>query len=203
MNANFKKLALFVATAAALAATGDVRAEAATASDTVAPYNTALNAAVNLDFRIRIPSFLFFQVGSAAGTIDQIDFVQTAAGVPLNSPVAGSSTVAVTLRGNSGPISITPANNSAGLGLGTGTPADGYISYADIAGAVTAGDATLASPALTNAGGTPVNVPVSAGQVTNKTATWTFTYTPTSIPAAGDYGTQTNGGRVTYTASMP
>lgn len=203
MKAKLTQLALLSAmTVAALSAT-EVRAASNTQADTVAPYSTALNAPVDLDFRIRIPAFLFFQVGTAGATVDQVDFTPTPTEVQNSTAVVSANTVAVTLRGNSGAISITPTNNSGGAGLSNG--AGSTINYSTISAAVSAGDAALVPPTLSNAGGTASNIPVSAGQVTNRSATWQFTYTPGAgvVPASGDYGTSTNGGRVTYTASMP
>jgi len=197
------KIAILAAATVAVFAGTEARAASNTVADTVAPYTTTLNAPVDLDFRIRIPAFLFFQVGTAGATVDQVDFTPTPTEVQNSTPVTSSNTVSVTLRGNSGAISITPTNNSGGTGLSNGSGST--INYSTISAAVTAGDAQLAPPTLSNAGGTASNVPVSAGQVTNRTATWSFTYTPGAgvVPEAGDYGTAANGGRVTYTASMP
>lgn len=199
MNQKLKKLAFFMATAAAVGVSGDLRAMEFTSSNV----GTTQSAPVNLDFRVRIPSFLFFQVGSAAGTVDQIDFTPTIAQVQALTAVTGSAAVNVTLKNNTGAVTITASNNSGGNGLGTGTVADGYINYSTITAAVSGADVNLVPPALTNAGGTTSVIPVTSGKVTNKNATWTYTYTPTGIPAAGDYGTNLNGGRVTYTAATP
>ena len=163
--------------------------------------------AVRLDFAIVIPRFLQFRVGSAGATIDLITFTVPAANVGDSSVIAGAGgdlgagQVTVILRANSGQVTITPTNSSVGLGLGNGVPGQ-TISYADISTASSAA-ATLAAPTLSNAGGTATTPTLNAGNVTNRNATWTYTYLNTTTPNSGTYGTSANGGRVTYTASTP
>ncbi len=151
------------------------------------PFSTS----ARLDFAIVVPRFLQFQVGTAGATIDLVTFNVAAA------------TVTVNVKANSGQVTITPSNNSAGLGLGNGT-AGQTIAYTEILTASSAA-ATLPAPALTNAGGAAVTPTLSAGTVTNRSATWTYTYANTTVPNAGTYGTggTGSGGRVTYTASSP
>jgi hypothetical protein len=81
--------------------------------------------------------------------------------------------------------------------MDNGTPADGYISFAEV-GTTSSDAANFPAPALANAGIANVNVALNAGKVTNRTAVWTYAYLNNTIPSAGTYN-----GTVTYTATMP
>lgn len=167
------------------------------------------SASARLDFAIVVPRFLQFQVGTAGATVDQITFNVTAANVGSGAAQAGSGgnlgagTVTVNIKANSGQITITPSNNSGGLGLGNGV-AGQTIAYSEIL-TTSSSAGTLPAPALSNAGGAAVTPALSAGTVTNRSATWTYAYANTTVPNAGTYGTggTASGGRVTYTASSP
>ena len=163
-------------------------------------------AAVNLDFRITIPAFIFFQVGQSGAGIDQIDFAPTATDIATPGAITagtggdlGSGTVTVSLISNAGGVDIAETNNSGGNGLSDGT---NYISYAQISTATS--DAGLSAPALTNTGVNSHSITPTAGNITNRTAQWTYTYVnPATPPLAGTYGGSANGGRVTYTVAVP
>jgi len=191
-------------TLVALAALASLDAGAEQSVDGTAPYS----AAARLDFRIIIPGYLRLQVGSAGATIDEIAFAPTVAnlgsGTLINGTggnALGGSGATVNVQGSSGQITITATNNSGGLGLGTGTPADGYIDYSEIQ--ATSTSARLPTPTLTNAGGTTALPTLNTAKVTDRQANWRFRYRNQTIPSAGTYGTAANGGRVTYTATMP
>ena len=169
----------------------------------------SFSTSARLDFAIVVPRFLQFRVGATGATIDQISFNVAAANVGSGAPQAGTGgdlgagTVTVSIRANAGQVTITPTNNSGGLGLRNGV-AGQTIPYTEILTASSAA-ATLPAPALSNAGGTAVTPALSAGTVTNRSATWTYSYANTTVPNAGTYGTggTGSGGRVTYTASSP
>jgi hypothetical protein len=171
----------------------------------------ALSTAAKVDIQVVIPRFLQFQVGTAGATVDQITFNMSSAAASVGNSVAqagtggnlGAGAVTVNVKANSGQVTITPTNNSAGAGLGNGT-AGQTIAYTEILTASSAAG-TLPAPVLSNAGGTAVTPTLSAGAVTNRTATWTYTYANTTVPNAGTYGTggTATGGRVTYTATTP
>ena len=172
------------------------------AQDTTAPFS----AAVRLDFRVVIPTFLRFQVGTSGATIDLIDFSPTAAQVGDLNPVAGTGgnvgggVVDVVVRSNAGQTLITETNNgTTGLANGSGA----FISYSEILTASNLG--ALPAPTLSNAGGGTSSPTLTAGAVTNRAAQWTYTYANTTIPDPGTYGAAPGGGggRVTYTASVP
>jgi hypothetical protein len=165
------------------------------------------SAAARLDFAIVVPRFLQFRVGSAGATIDAVNFTVAAANVGSGTAQAGTGgnlgggAVTVVLRANSGQVTITPSNNSGGLGLGNGV-AGQTIPYTEIL-TTSSAPGTLPAPTLTNPGGTAVTPTLSAGAVTNSAATWTYRYANTTVPNPGTYGNAANGGRVTYTASSP
>jgi hypothetical protein len=201
-NTNLNKL--FAATLAAVTL-GSAPAMADSITDTAAPWS----AAVNHDFRIVIPGFLYFRVGTdVAGTINQITFTATVANVGNATPIAGTggeaaaSAANVAVRGNTGQVTITETNNSGGLGLGTGTVADGFIGYDKIA--TNSSDANLPAPALSNAAGNTSLPVLNSVKTTNRTAVWTYAYANDTVPTAGNYGAGGGtGGRVTYTATTP
>ena len=197
-----RKLLLAAGVAAALAP-ALVQAEQTTATG-AGPLSTA----ARLDFRVVIPGFLRLRVGTTGGTIDQITFTVPAANVGDSTPIsgtggdAGGGTAAnVTVQSNRGQVTITETNNSGGNGLGTGVVADGFIPYTEISTASSLG--ALPAPALSSAGGNTSLPTITGGQVTNRSAVWTYTYLNTTIPNAGTFGGSGNGGRVTYTATTP
>lgn len=178
---------------------------AADGTDNAAPFTLTRN----LSFRINYPRFLRFRVGATGAVINQITFTVPAAQVGIGTPISGTggeagggTAATVQVVANNGQVTITATNNSGGLGLGNGVVGDPRINYDQIATA--SSDANLPAPALTNAGGTStLPVLTTAPFVTNRTATWTFSYVNATVPAPGTYGTNARGGRVTYTATMP
>lgn len=178
---------------------------AADGTDNAAPFTLTRN----LNFRINYPRFLRFRVGATGAVINQITFTVPANQVGLGTPIAGTggeaaggTAATVQVVANNGQVTITATNNSGGLGLSNGVVGDPRINYNQIA--TTSSDANLPAPVLTNAGGT-TSLPVltTAPFVTNRTATWTYSYVNSTVPAPGTYGTSARGGRVTYTATMP
>jgi len=165
-----------------------------------------LSAPAHLDMQIVIPKFLLFRVGTVGATIDQITFSPTAASLGSSAPVAGTGGDAagtgsnVAVLSNAGQVTITPTNNSGGAGMGTGIVADGFIDYNQITSTPTL--PALPAPVLSNTGGTSA-LPTLTGKVTNLTGIWNFAYANTTIPSAGIYGGNANGGRITYTATTP
>ena len=198
----FKKLAAAAAVAMAM---GPGSALADSATDTA----SAWSAAVNHDFSIVIPGFLFFRVGTdAGGTVNQITFTATTANVGNSTPIAGTggeagaSAANVVVRANVGQITITESNNSGGNGLGTGVVADGYISYGEIT--TGSNNADLPAPTLSNSANNTALVTLNSVKTTNRSAVWTYAYANTTVPSAGTYGAGGGtGGRVTYTATAP
>jgi hypothetical protein len=188
------------------AAPGNVLADSDSASGA-----TPLSATANLDFRVVIPAILRFRVGTDGnGNIDEIRFDPALATLGDGTDTSATSggdvspgVVTVSLLSNAGQITITESNNSGGTGLNNGTVGED-IPYSEIL--TTSSDPTdFAAPTLSNAGGGTSTPTPSSGnnKVTNRSENWTYTYDNTSVYPAGDYGTSTNGGRVTYTAASP
>lgn len=192
-------------TAAVALALASTAALADSTTDTASPWS----AAVSHDFRIVIPGFLFFRVGTdAGGTINQITFTATTANVGDSTPIAGTggetggSTANVVVRANVGQVTITETNNSGGNGLGTGVLADGFISYSEIT--TSSSSADLPAPTLSNSANNTSTPTLNSNKTTNRSAVWTYAYANTTIPSAGNYGAGGGtGGRVTYTATAP
>lgn len=160
--------------------------------------NLTTNARLNL--RVTIPQFLFFRVGTVGGSVDQITFAPAAANVGDSSSISGSggdaasgSGASVALRSNAGAITITEDNNGAGSGLSNG--AGGNISLSEIT--VTSDNPSLETPTLSDAGNLGTSSPsLNAGNVTNRTAVWTYAYDNTTTPDEGNYDIE-----ITYTAA--
>lgn len=162
----------------------------------------AITATTNLDFRVIIPKFIRFQVGSAGATVDLIEFSVPAASVGNATPVARTNggVVPVVLQGNAGNISLVGTTTGAG-GLTNGSE---FISFAEIASS--SSSAQLNAPTLVNnaASATVTVTPNVGASVVNRTADWSFAYNNSNIVAAGTYGgINVNNGRVVYTASLP
>lgn len=160
------------------------------------------SATARLDFRVVIPRVLYLAVGTGNaalannGTIDVLsfDYSGNAADVGSGTASAGQS-VDVRVRGNNGQIALTAATTGA-LTNATGDT----IAWSEIS--ATSDQATLPSPTLPLTGtGAGSNVTLNSAKVTDRSATWTFTYANSAVVAPGTYGT-TNG-RVVYTAAMP
>lgn len=161
----------------------------------------AISAAPQLDFRVIIPKFIRFSVGTAVdGTVDLVEFTVPAANVGDGSNIArtNGAAVAVSLLSNGGNVTLT--------GTTTGVLTDGVenISFAEILS--TSDSAGLNAPTLVDgAASAPLTITPNVGtKVVNRTANWSFAYSNTNFVGAGSYGgVNTNNGRVTYTASLP
>lgn len=201
--------------AIALAAFG-LAAVAAHAESNFQTGTGALTATARLDFQITIPKILYARVSTGTAmannaAIDLITFTVPAASVGNGTAVAATAgsgdltngTVTAQVIGNNGAITFTSTTTGP---LNDGAAGD-TISYGQIATAVaTLSSATaLPSPALVDSTTTSVAlVPNIGTKVTNLDAKWTYTYKNAAVVPPGTYGgVNTNGGRVTYTASMP
>ncbi|HXZ49825.1 MAG TPA: hypothetical protein VEG27_12420 [Usitatibacter sp.] len=178
------------------------------AESTTSTGGGALSAAAHLDFSVVVPRFLTFRVGTLNATIDVITFTVAAGSVGNATPVAGTGGDAgggsgsnVSVLANGGQVTITESNNGTGTGLQHATLAD-TISYSQIT--TTSSDTTnLQRPVLSDTGGNTSLPVLNAGNVTNRSAVWTYAYANSNVVSAGTYGTSAKGGRVTYTATMP
>lgn len=154
-------------------------------------------AAARLDFQVVIPRILFLAVGTGNatlgtdGTIDEVVFDYstnpTAVGTGAAAGSITGNAVPVRVLGNNGLIEITAAGSGTGLSNGTDT-----IPWTQIS--ATSSAATFPVPAV----GATASPTLNAGRLTNRTATWTYSFANSDIVAPGTYT-----GQVTYTASMP
>jgi len=161
----------------------------------------ALNANARLDFRVVVPKFIRFQVGSAGTTIDLVEFDVPAASVGTGTDIARTNggVVPVLLQSNSGNVSLT-GTTLGQLSNGAGE----NISFAEILS--TSSDPLFNAPTLLN-GATSAAITVTPNvgtRVINRTANWSFAYSNSNFVGAGSYGgVNINNGRVTYTAALP
>jgi len=199
MKHTYKLAALVASLALSATVPLQVSAEAVTTTG-----GGSLSADARVDFRIDIPRMLRFRVGQPAAGIDLIDFQPTLAELGNGNDVAatagsgdlGNGDVSVEVVSNAGQVTIAHDSNGGSLSDGTGNS----IPYTEILTA--SSDVTnLAAPVL----GTADNsTPPATNGLTNHTATWTYTYDNSAVYPSGVYGgVNTNGGRVTYTASTP
>jgi hypothetical protein len=171
------------------------------AESNTATGNGALSASARLNFQITIPKFIIFRVGTAgAGNIDTVLFDPAATNVANATAgfgaTGGTGTVAVSIISNGGAVTLLEANDGGGNGLSDGGATPNYISYAQIN---TADGGNITPPTLSDAGGNVQTITPTAGAVTIRNDTWTYTYdNPATPPAPGTYT-----GQVTYTASVP
>lgn len=160
-------------------------------------------ASARLDFRIVIPEFIYFQVGTSGITINEILFQPTANEVYSSTPnIAGTGgdpgpgSVNVVLVSNVGNVEIDEANDGT---TGLSDVSGNTISYSQIT-TTSSNPGSIPAPTLSDPGGNIVTITPNVGtSVINRTATWTYDYTnPAVPPAAGTYT-----GQVTYTATAP
>jgi hypothetical protein len=180
----------------------------------------ALTATAHVDFQIVIPKILFLRVGTGSAynttavlasnpAVDLITFSPTLAQVGNSVAVAGvggdiiASPGAETaaLVSNSGNVTLTATTTAL-------TDANGdVIPNTQISTAATALSTATTLPVvpLANAGvSAPVLITAPPSKIINEDAKWTYTYLNTTTPPGGTYGgVNTQGGRVTYTATMP
>jgi hypothetical protein len=167
-------------------------------------------AAAKLDFRVVIPRILFLGVGTGAtgtaiaanATVDRLTFDYSTNGQAIGSGVAAASVtntggfalnaIPVRVYGNNGQITLTSTNSG---NLVNSVTAAETIPFTQITGAT---DLAALTPPVASGGTSAVTLNAGSTKVTSRTANWTFAYTNTVLPAAGQFD-----GTVTYTASMP
>jgi hypothetical protein len=156
---------------------------------------TGTTAQANLDFRIVIPNFIYFQIGSA-GSIDRVDYDLGAA--PAVEPGTGGPIAATggTGDGVDGALTVTLTTNAASVDI-TATGGDltgalgGVLPFADITASDTG---TIAVP---NFGSTGAAFAPTGSPTFTMTDTWSYTYDNTTV-----YDADTYDGRATYTVTV-
>jgi len=173
---------------------------------------TPITASAKLDFQIVIPKIIYLRVGTGTNlannaAVDLITFTVPAASVGNSTAVAGTGgdltagVVTAKVVGNNGIVTLS-STTTGNLTTGVAAEAIPYSQITTTPAVLTSATAlpapALASGATTSIALTPVN------RVTNQDARWTYTYLNNTVMASGTYGgVNLNGGRVTYTASMP
>ena len=203
---------------AALAALAPLVAQAESSFNTDNSTNLAPSA--RLDFTITVPKVVFLQVGTGnggfapGGTVDNIAFAVPAGSVGTGATVAGANgdqtNGAVTIRvlGNGGDVTLNNSVSGPMSDGGTITVAWGQVSVGsgNLASSTAGFDNTtgITHPAF-NSGvgnGTATMLTATSG-VVRREGKWTFAYLNGATLPSGTYGGTTNGGRVTYTATVP
>lgn len=201
MNRKFNNFVLASSVAAALAMSGEALAESTSVTG-----GPPLTTNARQDFQVVIPRFLQFRVGvTGAGNFSLVncDMSANAAVMGDGSDLAcaggdvGGGVSNVAVRSNSGQVSLVATTLGA---LSNGTDS---MPFSEILTGTSSGN--LPAPVLTTGATSPsVNVVLNAGSITDRTATWTYTYNNSTVYAPGTYGgVGVNNGRVTYTASSP
>ncbi|HIP67734.1 MAG TPA: hypothetical protein EYH06_03990 [Chromatiales bacterium] len=172
---------------ASLLAAAIAAPQMAAADSQLAFGGTGTTAQGHLDFRIIIPDFVFFQIGSAGATIDRVEYNLGATQPGSGGPFAATGG---TGDGADGAVTVRLITNAANVSIGaTGgnlTSGADTIPFADI----TAADSgTITVPDF----GATVNVAPGAFSLTD---TWTYTYDNSTVYNAGTYD-----GQATYTVT--
>ena len=168
---------------------------AGTVTDTSAPYN----ASTPLNHQIVYPRFLRFRVGAPAAVSlvncdlsAQATVLGTGTDLACAGGDAGGGVSNVEVKSNAGQVNVRVTTAGALLSGANSLP------FSEIKTASNSGN--LPAPVLPAAGGTSANVAVvlNAGVVTDRSATWTYTFDNTTVYASGTYGgVNANNGRVT------
>ena len=177
---NLRKLVLASAIAAAIATPAT-----AVANSQISIGGTGTNAQASVDFRITIPDFVFFQVGTVGnGNVDLVDFSMAGLEAGDSNPVSSvGGALNVVLRSNADNVSIGASGGNL-----TGAVLLGTIPFAEITATESVGGAIpVPDFGVTN------NLP--AGPY-NLTDTWSYSYDNTSVYAPDVYT-----GQVTYTVT--
>jgi hypothetical protein len=173
-------------------------------------------ATAHVDFLIAIPKILFLRVGTGSSyplgmasvtTVDEITFTPSAGSLGNGTAVPGTGgdltngVETAAIWSNSGNVTLTATASGALNDGGTDT-----IPFTQITTtSTTLTSATnLPAPVLTNGTSASVLITAPPTKVILEDAKWTYAYSNTTLPPAGNYGgINVNNGRVVYTATMP
>lgn len=171
-----------------------------------------ISATAKISVNVTVPRILYLRVGSAGAQQDAINFAVGAAGLTGTLPI-NDSVYAGAVPMGAGTVTVTDTETAnaqgtvtAQLWTNTGTAALSCTSTNIAAGAVSLPKSdfkVLTTGALAHpgndlgCGGAPTTVTPASG-AGSFTGTWAYSYTPTTLPAAGTYA-----GVVTYTAVQP
>ena len=162
-------------------------------ADSDLQFGGGATASASLDFRITIPQFVYFQVGSPLAAVDRIDWDLTGtqpgqSGAPIGATGGvGDGTdgiIGITLITNAATVTI--ASNTGGGNL---TGAGGNIPFTEIN---VSDGGTITAPAFDG------NTVIATGGPYSATDNWTYTYDDDTVYSAGQYD-----GTSVYTAATP
>ena len=172
--------------------------QAETGSATGAPDGNMTSSA-RLKLRVIIPRFLQFQVGSPGTSVDTISFQPAVDAVGNGVAVSGTggdassgSGASVLVRSNAGQITIVADNDGGNGGLGS----SGAISLSEITALSDSSD--LQTPQLSDSGATTTTATPTGGDVTDRRATWSYSYNNSRAVEPGSYDAE-----IVYTAVSP
>ena len=158
-----------------------------------------MTSSARLKLRVIIPRFLQFQVGSPGTSVDTISFQPAADAVGNGVAVAGTggdassgSGASVVLRSNAGQVTIIADNDGGSGGLGS----SGAISLSEITAVSDSSD--LQTPQLSDSGATTTTATPTGGDVTDRRATWSYSYNNSRAVEPGSYDAE-----IVYTAVSP
>jgi hypothetical protein len=138
-------------------------------------------ATADLAFRVTIPNFVYFQVGSAGAVVDRVDFDLAAAAV---QPGAGGNVVANGGVGDGadGSLSVTLSTNAAN------------VSIAATGGNLVSGGNNIPLTQINRTDGGQIPMPAFGGSGNlafgapgTRTDTWSYNYNNNTVYPAGTY----------------
>ena len=158
-----------------------------------------MTSSARLKLRVIIPRFLQFQVGSPGTSVDTISFQPAVDAVGNGVAVSGTggdassgSGASVLVRSNAGQITIVADNDGGNGGLGS----SGAISLSEITALSDSSD--LQTPQLSDRGATTTTATPTGGDVTDRRATWSYSYNNSRAVEPGSYDAE-----IVYTAVSP
>lgn len=157
------------------------------------------SASADLTLRVVIPRVLYLAVGTGNATLADnatVDVVEFNYGT--NPQDVGTGAAAGAISGNAVPVRVFGNNGQIQIAASNGNLTDTLGSGATIPlSEITATSSDNTDFAVPAPGGS-ANPTLSAGRVTDRTATWTYSFANATAAGAGTYE-----GTITYTATMP
>lgn len=207
MNKNLSKLLCAALATTLLAAGGQALAESTYG------YNAGgtgpVSATARVNFNVSVPLIVLLRVGSAGGTIDNVNFALTPTIPGITTPSDGNSvagswnpanapTFAATATGNA--LTASAWTNSSGGGNVTCSATTAFPGTSGLTSAsITVANSAPVGGGLVHPGGTTAcGTPTTLVRNTLQSSTWTFSLAAGALTstAAGNYTQQ-----VTYTAT--
>ncbi len=161
------------------------------AADSDLQFGGGATASASLDFRITIPQFVFFQVGTLA-SVDRVDWDLTGSQPGQGSALPATGGVG---DGVDGVLNITLITNAATVTIASNTGGGNLI---DGGNTIPFSEITVVDGGTIAAPDFDTSTVIPTGGVYNQTDSWTYTYDDTNNYASGVYN-----GTSVYTAATP